>query len=262
MLGNRRGRPYHRDVSEAIALESVTAGYGRQPVLDLVSLTVAPGEFVAVAGRSGSGKTTLLRVIAGLITPATGAVRVLGRSPADARRAKLLGLVAQDARLHPWLTVLGNVRLPLQVNDGVERDTGLGPSEWLERVGLAVHRDRYPHELSGGMRQRVALVRALVTAPEVLLLDEPLAALDAITREDLRAELMDLWSASGCSVIHVTHDLEEAVLLADRVVVIGGPNGRVVGEVAIDAGRPRPRRITQRPELIAAVESVRALLPT
>ena len=248
-------------VTAAIALDEVTAGYGRGPVLDRVSLAVAPGEFVAVAGRSGSGKTTLLRVVAGLIPPATGAVRVLGGSPAEARRAKLLGLVAQDARLHPWLTVLGNVRLPLLVNDGVARDAGIGPSEWLERVGLAGHRDRYPHELSGGMRQRVALVRALVTAPDILLLDEPLAALDAITREDLRAELMDLWSASGCSVIHVTHDLEEAVLLADRVVVIGGPKARVIGEVTIGAGRPRPRRITQRPELIAAVESVRALLP-
>lgn len=248
-------------MSEAIVLEDVTAGYGRGPVLDLVSLTVAPGEFVAVAGRSGSGKTTLLRVIAGLIPPATGTVRVLGRSPAEARRAKLLGLVAQDARLHPWLTVLANVRLPLLVNDGVARDAGLGPREWLDRVGLGGHLDRYPHELSGGMRQRVALARALVTAPDVLLMDEPLAALDAITREDLRAEVMDLWSASGCSVIHVTHDLEEAVLLADRVVVIGGAPGRVIGEVTIAAGRPRPRRIMDRADLITAVGSVRALLP-
>lgn len=248
-------------MSEAIALRDLTAGYGREPVLGLFSLSVSPGKFVAVVGRSGTGKTTLLRVIAGLIPPATGTVRVLGGTPADARRSKRLGFVAQDARLHPWLTVLGNVRLPLRVNEGVDRDAGIGPREWLDRVGLASDLDRYPHELSGGMRQRVALVRALVTAPDVLLMDEPLAALDAITREDLRAELMDLWSTSGCSVVHVTHDLEEAVLLADRVVVIGGRPGRVVGEVAIAAGRPRPRRLTQRPELIEAVESVRALLP-
>ena len=248
-------------MDDVIRADGVTAGYGQGPVLADLSLRVAAGEVVAVAGRSGTGKTTLLRVIAGRVRPERGTVRVLGGTPADARRAKRIGLVAQDALLHPWLTVLGNVELPLRVNTDADSRAEIEPREWLERVGLGGAARRYPHELSGGMRQRVALARALVTAPDVLLMDEPLASLDELTREDLRGEVMDLWAATCCSVLYVTHDLDEAVVLADRVVVLGGRPARVVGEVAVPVARPRPRRLARGSELLDAAESVRALLP-
>ncbi|MBI2774279.1 MAG: ABC transporter ATP-binding protein [Chloroflexi bacterium] len=248
-------------MSEAIALDHVSVGYGRGPVLADVSFAVQDGEFVAVAGRSGTGKTTLLRAIAGLIQPEAGSVRVLGGAPAEARRAKRIGLVAQDALLHPWLTVLANVELPLQVNEDGDSGGALPPREWVERVGLTSAISRYPHELSGGMRQRVALARALVTGPDLLLMDEPLAALDELTREELRGEIVALWSASRCAVVYVTHDLDEAVLLADRVLVLGGHPGHVTGEVAVDVARPRPLRLTREPQLVLAAESVRQLLP-
>jgi len=248
-------------VESAVALENVSAGYPGTPVLEGLSLRVAPGEFVAVAGRSGTGKTTLLRVIAGLVPPAAGTVRVLGGAPLAARRAKRIGFVAQDAALHPWLTVLGNVELPLRVNATSDGDGALSPRDQLERVGLGAALARYPHELSGGMRQRVALARALVTAPDVLLMDEPLAALDELTREDMRGELLELWAASRCAVVYVTHDLDEAVLLADRVVVVGGRPARMVGEVTVGAGRPRPRRVARRSDLVDAADAVRGLLP-
>ena len=247
-------------MTAAIELRDVSAGYEREPVIAAITLSVARGEFVAIAGRSGTGKTTLLRTIAGLIAPSAGSLRVLGGPSIEARRAKRIGYVAQDPRLHPWLTVGDNIELPLRVNRR-GADDGAAAKEWLDRVGLATSARRYPHELSGGMRQRVALARALVTAPEVLLMDEPLAAVDEITREELRAHLLELWAASGCAVVYVTHDLDEAVLLADRVGVLGGRPGRIVGVVDVREPRPRPTRLTQRAPLVGAADAVRALLP-
>jgi NitT/TauT family transport system ATP-binding protein len=247
-------------VTAAIEIDRATAGYTSVPVLAELSLRVGPRQIVAVVGRSGSGKTTLLRLVAGLIAPTSGSVAVLGASPLEARRAKRLGLVAQDARLHPWLSVLGNVELPLRVNTTAARDGHVAPREWLARAGLDGAERRYPHELSGGMRQRVALVRALVTAPELLLMDEPLASLDEITREELRVEIAALWESSGCAVVYVTHDLDEAVLVADRVVVIGGRPARVLGEVRVEAPRPRAATVARDPLLAEAADAVRALL--
>lgn len=248
-------------MTAAIELRGVSARYGTVPVLSGIDLEVASGETVAVVGRSGCGKTSLLRAIAGLLATNEGTVRVLGGSPHEAQRRKRIGLVAQDARLHPWLSVLENVELPLRVNAVPLRADRASPRDWIERLGLGSAMDRYPHELSGGMRQRVALARSLVIAPDVLLMDEPLASLDELTREDLRAELLRLWDATDAGVVYVTHDLAEAVLLADRVVVLAGPPARIAGTVRVDLPRPRPHRPTADPRILRTVEAVRALLP-
>jgi NitT/TauT family transport system ATP-binding protein len=246
-------------VSIAIALHGVTAGY-QAPVLRDIDLEVG-NEVVAVVGRSGSGKTTLLRLIAGLIEPTSGTVDLLGVAPAVARRGKRIGFVAQDARLHPWRTVRENVTLPLEVNRSARTNGHVSPDEWVARMGLSDAIDAYPHQLSGGMRQRVAVARSLVIDPEVLLMDEPLASLDELTREDLRDELLRLWEGRARSVVYVTHDIEEAVLLADRVVVIGGrrPAG-VRGQVRIVLARPRAKALRRDALFHDLVEEVRSLL--
>src|SRR2546425_2872210 len=230
-------------VSVAIALHGVSAGYA-SPVLRDIDLEVG-NEVVAIVGRSGSGKTTLLRLIAGLVEPTSGTVDLLGVAPAVARRRKRIGCVAQDARLHPWRTVRQNVTLPLEVNRSARTNGHVSPDEWVARMGLSEAIDAYPHQLSGGMRQRVALARSLVIDPEVLLMDEPLASLDELTREDLRDELLRLWEGRARSVVYVTHDIEEAVLLADRLVVIGGPPPPPLRPPV--APFPPPPRPTARP---------------
>ncbi|HUG56486.1 MAG TPA: ATP-binding cassette domain-containing protein [Candidatus Limnocylindrales bacterium] len=246
-------------MTPAVQLIDVSTAYAERPILRAVSLSVAPGELVAVVGRSGRGKTTLLRLVAGLLAVETGEVRVLGGAPLDAQRAKRIGFVVQDARLHPWRTVRANVALPLEVNPsaGVAADE---PDDWLERLGLADAAGAYPHELSGGMRQRVALARALVLRPPLLLMDEPLASLDEITREELRLELLRLHSETGAAVLYVTHDLAEATFLADRVLVLDGRPARIVGEVAIDLPRPREPRLRRDPRYLDLVETVRERL--
>jgi len=243
-------------VSVAIALHNVSAGY-TGPVLRDIDLEVG-SEVVAVVGRSGTGKTTLLRIIAGLVEPTSGTVDLLGVAPAIARRRKRIGFVAQDARLHPWRTVRENVTLPLEVNRNARTNGHVSPDEWVARMGLTEAIDAYPHQLSGGMRQRVALARSLVIDPDVLLMDEPLASLDELTREDLREELLRLWEGGARSVVYVTHDIEEAVLLADRVIVIGGTRpGRVRGEVRVTLARPRTKAIRRDPLFHDLVEEVR-----
>ena len=246
-------------MSVAIALSGVTAGY-HAPVLREVDLEVGASEIVAIVGRSGSGKTTLLRLIAGLIRPSSGAVRLLGAPPEVARRHKRIGFVAQDARLHPWRTVRENVALPLEVNRGAHTNGGVTPEQWVERMGLGDAMAAYPHELSGGMRQRIALARSLVIDPEVLLMDEPFASLDELTREDMRDELLRLWETRPRSVVYVTHDIEEAVFLADRVVVIGGKPAAVRGVIDVPLARPRRKAVRRDAAFHDLAASVRALL--
>jgi NitT/TauT family transport system ATP-binding protein len=246
-------------VPVAIALHNVSAGYST-PVLRDIDLEVG-NEVVAVVGRSGSGKTTLLRLIAGLLKPTSGTVDLLGVAPALARRRKRIGFVAQDARLHPWRTVRQNVTLPLEVNRSARTNGHVSPDEWVARMGLTEAIDAYPHQLSGGMRQRVALARSLVIDPDVLLMDEPLASLDELTREDLRDELLRLWEGRARSVVYVTHDIEEAVLLADRVVVIGGSRpAKLRGEIQISLVRPRAKAMRREPTFHDLVEEVRSHL--
>lgn len=247
-------------VEPAIQMSGVSTTFGARPVIEDVDLTVGEGEVVALVGRSGTGKTTILRLIAGLITPTSGTVRLLGAAPEVARRQKRLGLVAQDARLHPWRTVLENVRLPIEVNRTARVNGHVTPREWLERVGVADAATAYPHQLSGGMRQRVALARALVVDPEVLLMDEPLASLDELTREDLRIELLRMWQLKPRSVLYVTHDVQEAVMMADHVAVLAGAPARIVANVAITLPRPRSAALRRDPMFHDLVERVRAHL--
>ncbi len=227
-------------------------------MLDGIDLRVPTGEVLAIVGRSGSGKTTLLRVISGAVAPMSGEVRLAGADPSESRRGKRIGLVGQDSALHPWRTVLENVHLPLEVNT-LERRGGPTPREWIARVGLDRAVDQYPHELSGGMRQRVALARSLVADPSLLLMDEPLSSLDELTREDLRLELVGFWG-NGRTVVYVTHDIGEAVWLADRVAVIGGRPGRIVGTIRVDLARPRDAALRRDPRFLDLVDDVRKLL--
>ena len=204
-----------------------------------VDLEVERGAFVSVIGPSGGGKTTLLRVIGGLLEPTSGTILVDGVPPLEAQRRKAIGYVLQDPSLLPWRTVLQNIGLPLQLNSGRTSDDADEPERLMEAVDLVEFRDYYPHQLSGGMKHRVALARALVLNPPVLLMDEPLGALDEITRSAMRYELLRLWELSGKSVIFVTHSIPEAVLLSDRVIVMSSQPGRVVDELTIDLPRPR-----------------------
>jgi NitT/TauT family transport system ATP-binding protein len=208
---------------------------GRVVALDGVDFRVRAHEVVAVIGRSGCGKSTLLRIVAGLLAPTGGQVLVAGEPVTRPRRD--VSFMFQRPALLPWRSVLDNVLLPLEVR-GLARQEH-DAHELLERVGLAGFATRLPHELSGGMQQRVALCRSLVQHPAVLLMDEPFSALDALTRTELTALLQQLWRERPLTVVFVTHSIEEAVVLADRVVVLTPRPGRLRKIVDVDLPRPR-----------------------
>jgi NitT/TauT family transport system ATP-binding protein len=226
----------------SLALEGVSyraqGTQGSVHVLDAASLDVAAGEFVCLLGPSGSGKSTILNLLGGLARPTTGRVLEGGREvrgPGPDR-----AIVFQDAALFPWLTLRGNVEFPLRVQRLSEAERAARSEELLRLVHLWRFRDHHPHELSGGMRQRGAIARALATDPPVLLMDEPFAALDAQTREMLQAEVERIWSATKKTVVFVTHNVREAVRLADRVVLMGTRPGRILHAATVDLPRPRP----------------------
>src|SRR5262245_6800258 len=206
--------------------------------VDGVTLDVGPGEIVVVVGGSGCGKSTLLRVISGLDHPTQGAITLDG-TPITAPHEKI-GIVFQEPRLLPWLTVADNVGFGLEDRPRDERRRRVAAQ--LERVALADKATVWPRELSGGQAQRAALARALVMRPEVLLLDEPFSALDAFTRVDLQDHLLDLWADSKPTLVVVTHDVDEAVVLADRIMVMRPRPGRMFAEVEADLPRPRDRQ--------------------
>jgi NitT/TauT family transport system ATP-binding protein len=203
--------------------------------LDGLTLDVKPGEFLSLLGPSGCGKSTALRLIAGLTPPSTGAIEW----PAGVRPQSDIGFVFQEPTLMPWATVADNVRLPLRLAGMPRQEAAPRVMQAIARVGLAEFARRYPRELSGGMRMRVSLARALVTAPKLLLMDEPFAALDEITRFRLNDDLLALWQALGTTVVFVTHSVFESVYLSGRVVVMTPRPGRVAAEIAIDAPYPR-----------------------
>jgi NitT/TauT family transport system ATP-binding protein len=229
-----------------VAVDGLTHTYpGRHgPVTALtnVSLALRDGEFCAVIGPSGCGKTTLLHILAGLITPASGTVRL----PARTDRRPAAALVFQGTSTFPWYTVLENVEYGLRllgVSAAARREEAL---RQIERVGLTRFRDAFPHQLSEGMRQRVSLARALAVDPDVLLMDEPFANLDEQNRLLLQDELLALWQASRKTVLFVTHSLDEALRLADRVLVMTAAPGRIKAEVAVPFARPRDFRAIRR----------------
>jgi len=232
-------------VTPALALERITCTFAaredrskRYTAVKDTTLVVAPGEFVSVVGPTGCGKSTLLNVAAGLLEPSAGSVTVNGEPLAGINRHA--GYLFQADALMPWRNALDNVVAGLEFQ-GLPRDHARERGEqWLKRVGLAGFGDRYPHQLSGGMRKRVALAQTLILAPQILLMDEPFSALDIQTRQLMENELLELWSADRKSVIFITHDLEEAIALSDRVVVLSaGPETHPIGEFAIDLPRPR-----------------------
>jgi NitT/TauT family transport system ATP-binding protein len=219
----------------SIAVEHVSKAFGERPdaliALHQVSLELAPGEFVCLVGASGSGKSTLLNLVAELDSPSAGVIRRAGRT----------AMIFQEAALFPWLTAAGNVELVLRLRGVTRSERRIRARELLSLVHLAAFADSLPHELSGGMRQRVALARALAQDADVLLMDEPFGALDAITRELLHEELESIWQQRGLSILFVTHNAREAVRLGDRVLVFSSRPGRVAAEFTVDM--PRPRRL-------------------
>jgi len=229
----------------ALLLERVTCAFAsrerageRYTAVKDTTLSVGPGEFVSVVGPTGCGKSTLLNVAAGLLKPSSGDVRVLGKPLAGINRSS--GYMFQAESLMPWRSAIDNVLAGLEFA-GVEREEShRRATEWLARVGLAGFEARYPHELSGGMRKRVALAQMLILDPKIMLMDEPFSALDIQTRQLMENELLELWSADRKSVLFITHDLEEAIALSDRVIVLSaGPATHPIGEFVIDLPRPR-----------------------
>jgi NitT/TauT family transport system ATP-binding protein len=237
----------------------------RRSVIALQNLNVEVprGEFLTLLGPSGCGKSTLLRVVADLISPTQGSLEVLGASPSQARLRRDIGFVFQDPALLPWRTALQNVELPLQVaRDRIQsaKKARATPQELLELVGLKGAENAYPHELSGGMRQRVSIARALVSDPRVLLMDEPFGALDEITRDRLNEELRRVWKELGMTILFVTHSIYEAAYLGQRVMMMAANPGRVQELVPVDLPEDRTLAIRETPQFVALTAYLRRVL--
>ncbi|HEX4330724.1 MAG TPA: ABC transporter ATP-binding protein [Usitatibacter sp.] len=226
----------------AVELDRITCTFagarGSYTAVKDVALTIGEGEFVSVVGPTGCGKSTLLNVTAGLLRPSSGTMRVFGEPLSGINRKA--GYMFQAEALMPWRSALANVVAGLEFRGIARGEARHRGEEWLERVGLAGFGDRFPHQMSGGMRKRASLAQMLILDPQILLMDEPFSALDVQTRSLMENELLELWSADRKSVVFITHDLEEAISLSDRVVVLSaGPATHPIGEFAIDLPRPR-----------------------
>ena len=227
----------------AVALDDATVAFrlgdGRvYTAVERANLAVAPGEFVAIVGPTGCGKSTLLNVAAGLLKPAGGGVRIFDRELNGLNRDA--GYLFQADALFPWKTALDNVAIGLEIAGTPRSEALTGAHKWLASVGLAHFGNRYPHMLSGGQRKRVGLAQVLIRNPKILLMDEPFGPLDAQTRQVMGNLLLDLWNADRKAVLFVTHDLEEAIALADRVVIMSaGPSARIIGDWKVTLARPR-----------------------
>ena len=228
----------HQDI---LTIRGVTkrfaVGDGEVEALAPVDLTIPKGEFVCLIGASGCGKSTLLRIVAGFEEPTTGDVSIDGKAitgPGSDR-----GMVFQDYALFPWMTVRENISFGPRQRQLAREEVAKTTGEFVRMVGLERFTDRYPNQLSGGMKQRVAIARVLANNANILLMDEPFGALDALTREQLQNELLQIWKRTGVTTIFVTHSVEEAVLLADRVLVMSAGPGRIDSDFRIDLARPR-----------------------
>lgn len=222
----------------ALEVEGLSHGYGERTVLQDINLTVPAGSLVVLAGPSGCGKSTLLRLIAGLEMPVRGRVLLAGEEFTG--RPGRVGLVFQEAALYPWLTVAGNAAFGLRIQGRPRNEISARVREFLELVGLTEAARLYPHQLSGGMAQRAALARALVTFPRVLLLDEPFGSVDQQLRNRLQAELVRLWQATGSTIILVTHSVDEAVFVGERILLMAS-SGRLAGDIQVPLAYPRDR---------------------
>lgn len=231
--------------------------YSENLAVEGLSFGVAEGEFVAVLGPSGCGKSTLLRLIAGLILSTAGSVSLGGVAVTGPR--KDVGMVFQQATLLPWNTVINNVLAPARILGERGEAPRQRATRLLEMVGLSDFIDRYPHELSGGMQQRVGIARSLIHNPRILLMDEPFAALDALTRETMALELQSLWQQAGRTVLFITHSISEAVFLADRVLVLSKRPGHVIHEEKVSIPRPRDLSSLASPEFASVCDRLRRL---
>ncbi|MCF6408976.1 ABC transporter ATP-binding protein [Pseudalkalibacillus salsuginis] len=228
---------------KTLQLKNVNKAYGKLTVLENLSLEVEKGEFVAIVGPSGCGKSTALRMLAGLEQPTTGEVSADGTVIKGPNSNRVM--IFQEHALYPWRTIEDNVGLGLELANVSKKERRGRIHKVLEKVGLENFKTYYPHQLSGGMKQRASIARALVLDPEVLLLDEPYGALDAITRLTMQNELIRLWEGSNQTMVLITHDIDEALYLADRVFVLSSRPGKLVKEVRNDMLRPRDRNSTQ-----------------
>jgi NitT/TauT family transport system ATP-binding protein len=233
---------------------------GETEALSNVDLDIAEGEFVAFLGPTGCGKSSLLRLVSDLIEPTSGSVAIRGGPAVAARRANGFGFVFQDPALLSWRTALGNVQLPLEVVGYPVEQRQAHCEALLDSVGLLKFKDAYPHELSGGMKQRVAIVRALAWNASILLMDEPFSALDELTKTQLQDDLLRIWSTERKTVLFVTHNISEAVYLADRVVVMSPHPGRIRTILPVDLPRPRTEDLREQPEFLSLMRAAREVL--
>ncbi|MDR6290771.1 MULTISPECIES: ABC transporter ATP-binding protein [Inquilinus] len=254
------------DATAQIAVEAVSVTFDilgvRQQVLRDVSLSVPRGSFVCLIGPSGCGKSTLLKVLAGLVRPSEGRVRVAGLAPEEAVRRRIIGLVFQDANLLPWKNALDNAALLREVADKTlsRAEVRDRARAMLKLVGLEDAAAKRPNQLSGGMRQRVAIARALTLEPDILLMDEPFGALDAITREEMSRSLLEIWERTGKTIVLVTHSIDEAVLLSRHVHVMGVGPGRIIDSIEIPLPYPRGEASYADPRFAAMESRLRSLL--
>jgi len=247
--------------ARAIAVDFVVHGRN-QRVLRGIDLAVPKGSFVSLIGPSGCGKSTLLKVLAGLIAPSEGNVTVAGLAPREAAKNRMIGLVFQDATLLPWKSAIENAAFLLQTADKSisHKQATERAATMLSLVGLAGAERKRPSQLSGGMRQRVAIARALALDPEVLLMDEPFGALDAITREEMSRSLLDIWERTGKTIVLVTHSIDEAVFLSREVHVMGATPGRIIETLPIALSHPRTEESFAEPAFTSAEAHLRRLL--
>jgi NitT/TauT family transport system ATP-binding protein len=247
--------------ADAIEISGLSLSFdtadGPVQALSDVSLTIARGEFVSFIGPSGCGKTTLLRAVADLEAPSSGAIRVNGLSPREARARRAYGYVFQAPALYPWRSVARNIALPLEIMGFAKAEREARVARGLELVNLSGFGNKYPWQLSGGMQQRASIARALSFDPDLLLMDEPFGALDEIVRDMLNQQLLRLWDVTGKTVLFVTHSIPEAVFLSTRIVVMSPRPGRIYDVIECDFPRDRGLDIRETPEFLAVAHRVR-----
>jgi NitT/TauT family transport system ATP-binding protein len=245
-----------------VVVERVSKVYGDRAghavrALDGIDLAVQAQEFVAVVGPSGCGKSTLLNLLAGLLAPSEGAIWLDGDLPADRAPTEM---VFQEFALFPWRTVRANVEFGLEERGVPAGERARRAARYIAMTGLAGFETKYPHELSGGMRQRVGIARALAVEPAVLLMDEPFSALDAQTRQLMQEELLAIWERARQTIVYVTHNIQEAVFMADRVVVLSRRPGRILADVPVELPRPRTEAMIGEPTFVHAAERIWGLI--